>query len=75
MKALYNYPSLKDGETNVMADTPTLLKYVCSTKAVDASLYSRDKSAVQRRKTIEKTLDYIEFSISPLCMRLQKLAF
>jgi len=32
LKVLQNAPSLKDGDSNIMADTPSLLKYLCRTK-------------------------------------------
>lgn len=34
IQQLYNYPSIKQGDNNVMADTPTLLKYLCNTGAL-----------------------------------------
>ena len=32
IKVLQNAPSIKDGDSNIMADAPTLLKYLCRTK-------------------------------------------
>lgn len=66
-------PTIIDGSFTIMADPPTMYRWICTTKQVEQSFYPRKEMLKEQKKMIDKYLDYIQYMFRRLRERLTKI--
>ena len=80
----YNDPTLSENGETIIADAPTLYKYLCltqrkdesgSTGSIDEQFYPRKPLNAIRKRSIDTFLDWIELTVRRNSSRVTKLIF
>ena len=78
----YQTPTLAENGQTIIGDSPTIYKYLCLTKRasksgddqqIDEIFYPRKKLNADRKKIIDKFLEYIECMVHRNSSRITKL--
>ena len=79
----YSVPTITDGARTIIADGPTLYKYICLNKnlvnsagqpvLIEENFYPRKKMNADKKRIIDNFLDYVELMVRRNSSRLTKL--
>ena len=79
----FSIPTITDGARKIIADGPTLYKYIClkknlktnmgPTALIEENFYPRKKMNADKKRIIDNFLDYVELMVRRNTSRLTKL--
>ena len=75
----YQTPTLAENGKTIIGDAPSIYKYICMTKRygqdkqIEENFYPRKKMNADRKKIIDRHLDYIENMVRRNSSRIVKL--